>query len=139
MSVSSSSLKSQDLPLPRHSQNYYELVIKHPDLSKSVNALSKAEVVDGLKNMNFPTPYIKTVDEAKYQIALIHWLNPICNVCSAKGPKMKMYRCNKCNLIWYCSKSCHEKEKEQHAKVCCDPDADFDKNSPYKVVVLAME
>ena len=43
-------------------------------------------------------------------------VKPVCFCCKTKEPVPK--RCNGCNVAYYCSKQCQEKDWENHKKCC---------------------
>ena len=65
-------------------------------------------------------------DVARTMTANIRWKNRICNECQDKSDILKLFFCEKCYLVQYCSKECQEKNWTQHRERCCNPDGPLD-------------
>ena len=114
--------------------------------SKAADNISKAELKtynDAIQNLiligQITAEECNWPSEEKYQrkiIAAVHLGNPMCHQCQKANYKDKnvtLTPCEKCCLVFYCSDKCRQDHADEHAKMCCNPDATFDaENDPYR-------
>ncbi|BBI30595.1 zf-MYND domain-containing protain [Acanthamoeba castellanii medusavirus] len=64
-------------------------------------------------------------DQIAYQVAFTRATSPACHTCYAKGDSVKLQRCSRCRLVWYCSRSCQTTDwtAGRHKQWCCKGDA----------------
>ncbi|CAH6419903.1 Hypothetical protein HVR_LOCUS979 [uncultured virus] len=82
-----------------------------------------------------PGEKVTSEDEIRAMITEIRWKNRICNHCMDKSNILKLFFCDKCYLVQYCSKECKEKDLDIHRKRCCDPDGPLD-DGPQQFAVV---
>lgn len=73
--------------------------------------------------------------EARIMTAKIRWDNRICNECRDKSDILKLFFCDKCYLVQYCSEECQEHNLLQHQKKCCNPEGPLD-DGPQQFAII---
>lgn len=76
--------------------------------------------------------------ELRRQIAWNRWANPLCSFCRKKGRHVKLWKCGRCLLHFYCSKECQLMDWKIgiHKDYCCNRNHIYDaKNDPYAPVI----
>ena len=75
--------------------------------------------------------------ELRRQIAWNRWANPLCSGCGKKGSYLKLYKCGRCLLHFYCSKECQMRDwfLGQHQDYCCNKKHIYDGKDPYAPVI----
>lgn len=98
----------------------------HPKFTTAKNNVTKADV-KFLQNLTQSSGG-KAVSEdgARQMTAEIRWGNRICNKCMDKSDILKLFFCDKCYLVQYCSKYCLNTDSSEHQKRCCDPNGPLD-------------
>ena len=82
-------------------------------------------------------PEFERMPEEQIRINLImnRYTNPICDHCSKKPPKVKLYRCPECQIAMYCGDACLKAARPAHVHRCCRKDGPLD-GGPQKIVFI---
>jgi hypothetical protein len=62
-----------------------------------------------------------------------------CDTCGRSGSEVRLLRCSRCQVTFFCSRSCQEKGWKDHKKCCIKTDSDLPKMSTAQVIVYSFE
>ena len=64
------------------------------------------------------------------------WTNRICNHCFDHSAQIKLSRCSKCHLVYYCGVKCQSDDWNKHKERCCKKNGPLD-DGPNALVALS--
>lgn len=124
--------------VPRH-DGTYNPIFRDPAFAKALRNYPRGEakrVVDCLEAIHGRKLESGEALDAVRNMVATHFTNPLCHNCHRKPPGVKLWRCDACALVWYCSVECQRANWKRHKRQCCKPDADADPDCPYAPAVV---
>lgn len=126
-------------PRRRHTAASAKKAVQDPHFDRAWRNVPLAEVY--LAAMGSKDLSDQHIVELRQMLAQSRHMNSICNWCLRKGQAVRLSRCSRCYLVWYCSISCQTQDWKRtdgysHKSWCCKPDAVPNPNDPHKPVLL---